>query len=89
MLVSRQSVEAVYGLYLLPVRQRRGNEKKKKRNLAHMKMMSSTAFPNVTFIKAPTVSPIRLAMLSVAWLRSPASGTMASAFIANTTPAGA
>ena len=30
------------------------------------KMINSTAFPNVTFIKAPTVSPIRRATLSVA-----------------------
>ena len=53
-----------------------------------MKMMSSTALPNVTFIKAPTVSPRLLATLSVAWLRRPASGMMAMAFMANMTPAG-
>jgi len=53
-----------------------------------MKMMSSTAFPNVTFISAATVSPHLLATLSVAWLRSPASGTMAIAFRPKTTPAG-
>ena len=47
-------------------------------------MMSSTALPNVTFISAPTVSPILLATLSVAWLNSPARGMMAMAFIANT-----
>jgi len=55
---------------------------------SYMKIMSSTAFPNVTFISAPAVSPVRLATLSVAWLRRPARGTMAIAFIANTTPAG-
>ena len=53
-----------------------------------MKMINSTALPNVTFIKAPMVSPRRQATLSVAWLRRPASGIMAIAFIAKTTPAG-
>ena len=47
-------------------------------------MMSSTALPNVTFMSAPTVSPILLATLSVAWLSIPARGMIAIAFIANT-----
>ena len=53
-----------------------------------MKMISSTAFPKVTFIRAATVSPQRPAMLSVAWLRSPATGIIAIAFMAKTMPAG-
>jgi hypothetical protein len=55
---------------------------------AIMKMMSSTALPKVTFINAPTVSPMRLATLSVAWLRSPANGMIAIAFIAKMMLAG-
>ncbi len=46
-------------------------------------MINSTAFPNVTFISAPIVSPILFATLSVAWLRRPASGMIAIAFIEN------
>lgn len=53
-----------------------------------MNTINSTALPNVTFINAPTVSPRRLATLSVAWLRRAASGTIATAFMANITPAG-
>lgn len=53
-----------------------------------MKMISSTAFPKVTFIRAATVSPQRPAMLSVAWLRRPATGIIAIAFMAKTMPAG-
>ena len=49
-------------------------------------MISSTALPNVTFISAPTVSPILLATLSVAWLRRPAKGMIAMAFIPKMTP---
>ena len=49
-------------------------------------MISSTALPNVTFISAPTVSPILLATLSVAWLRRPAKGMIAMAFIPNMIP---
>ena len=49
------------------------------------KMISSTALPNVTFINAPTVSPKSLAILWVAWLNKPAKGTIAIAFMANTT----
>lgn len=48
------------------------------------KIMSSTAFPNVTFMRDPIVSPMSLATLSVAYASSPASGIMAIAFIANT-----
>ena len=47
-------------------------------------MISSTALPKVTFMRAPIVSPSSLATLSVAWLSNPASGTIAIAFIANT-----
>lgn len=54
-----------------------------------MKMISSTAFPKVTFMRAPIVSPSRLATLSVAWLRRPARGMIAIAFIAKTMPADA
>jgi len=49
-------------------------------------MISSTALPNVTFISAPIVSPILFATLSVAWLRSPANGMIAIAFIPNMIP---
>ena len=49
-------------------------------------MISSTAFPKVTFISAPMVSPILFATLSVAWLRRPARGMIAMAFIPNTIP---
>lgn len=55
----------------------------------HMKMINSTAFPNVTFIRAPIVSPIRTATLSVAWLNRPARGMIAMAFMAKTMPADA
>lgn len=49
-------------------------------------MMSSTALPKVTFISAPTVSPILLATLSVAWLSKPARGTIAMAFMPKIIP---
>lgn len=46
------------------------------------KIINSTAFPKVTFVNAPIVSPMRLATHSVAWLNKPAKGTIATAFIA-------
>ena len=52
-------------------------------------MISSTALPKVTFINAPMASPKPAATVSVAFPSKPASGTMAMAFMANTTPAGA
>lgn len=52
----------------------------------HMKIISSTEFPNVTLINAPNASPISLATLSVAWARSPASGMTATQFSPNTIP---
>ena len=48
-------------------------------------MISSTAFPNVTFIRAPIVSPSLQATASVACDSMPARGMMAMAFNANTT----
>lgn len=54
---------------------------------AMMKMMSSTALPNVTLSSAPIVSPSLLATLSVACDSSPARGMMAMAFMAKTMPA--
>jgi hypothetical protein len=52
---------------------------------AMIKMISSTALPNVTFMSAPIASPICAATLSVAKLSRPASGTMATAFMLNAT----
>ena len=49
-------------------------------------IISSTALPKVTFISAPMVSPILLATLSVAWLRRPARGMIAIAFMPKTMP---
>jgi hypothetical protein len=48
------------------------------------KMINSTALPKETLRRAPRVSPSLLATLSVAKDNSPASGTIATAFIANT-----
>ncbi len=39
---------------------------------------SSVRLPSVAFSKPPTASPVRAATDSVAWLRSAASGTVAS-----------
>ena len=50
-----------------------------------MKTMSSTALPNVTFIRAPTVSPILEATLSVAYDSRDARGMIAIALMAKTT----
>ena len=50
-----------------------------------MKMISSTALPNVTLSSAPIVSPSLIATLSVANDNKEASGMMAIALIANTT----
>lgn len=52
---------------------------------AMTKMMSSTALPKVMFIRAPTAGPRLAAMVSVAMLRSPASGMIAMAFMVNMT----
>ena len=57
---------------------------KKKKKKETYNTINSTAFPKVTLVKAPTVSPIRLATHSVAWLRMPAKGMTAIAFRANT-----
>ncbi len=45
-------------------------------------MINSTALPNVTFSNAPNESPSLRATVSVAKLSSPASGMMATAFVA-------
>lgn len=52
---------------------------------AMMKMMSSTALPKETLSKEAQVSPSLLATASVACASSPASGMMATAFMAKTT----
>ena len=52
---------------------------------AMIKMMSSTAFPKVTFNRAPMVSPISAATHSVAYPSIHAKGIMATAFSENTT----
>ena len=48
-------------------------------------MISSTAFPKLTFIRAPNVGPSRCATLSVAKVKRPARGMIATALRAKTT----